>query len=269
MEILYYDPRENQYLIQLANMPPKWVPGEKMIDIDEALTNARNGRNNNMAYCMCGNQLITSNNTANAATSMTISGSMTMKALDPNVLDVLLGKEEAEKYRKRQEQLKYQQYYEHLVEKGVYKDMPLRNSGRYPWNTENGDKRLEIVDVITHNNRVVIVKFGDGSFTKSVCSENDTFDIDVGITICLLKKMLGGTKDYNKLIRAIHSMMDEKEAEKQKAAEEKKAARAKREKLEQKRITKREEAIQEYRDDISDAVYYAMKRLEEEKRDDA
>lgn len=260
MEILYYDQKENQYLIQLANMPPKWVPGEKMIDIDEALTNARNGRNNNMPYCMCGNQLITSNSTANAATSMTISGSMTMKAFDPNVLDILLGKEEAEKYRKRQEQLKYEKYYEHLVEKGVYNTMSLR---------KNYDERLKVVDVITHNDRVVIVKFGDGSFTKSVCSENDTFDIDVGITICLLKKMLGGTKDYNKLIRAIHSMMDEKEAEKQKAAEEKKAARAKREKLEQKRIAKREEAIQEYRDDISDAVYYAMKRLEEEKRDDA
>lgn len=130
--------------------------------------------------------------------------------------------------------------------------------------------RMVSVDkVVTHNDRVVIVYFSDGTFTKSVCSVNDKFDIDVGITICILKKMLGGTKHYNDLIRNIHKKMDKIEAEKAKDSEEKKAHREKQKKLHEKREQKQKEYVEQYKCDIADAVLFALQKYDEMNGDDA
>lgn len=51
-------------------------------------------------------------------------------------------------------------------------------------------RTFEITNIEVYNDRVAKVTFDDGSFTKSVCQENDIFDLDVGITVCLMKKML-------------------------------------------------------------------------------
>lgn len=141
------------------------------------------------------------------------------------------------------------------------------SSGRYPWN-DNTNCRCKpyarmvsfppIQRVITHNDRVVIVKFADGSFTKAVCSPNDKFDIDVGITVCLLKKVLGGTNEYNNLIRKIHKQMDKLEADKQAEKEAKKARREKQAAIKAKRDKGREEASRSFKNDIADAVMYAL-----------
>lgn len=79
-----------------------------------------------------------------------------------------------------------------------------------------------------YNDRVVKVTFIDDTFTKSVCSPNDRFDLDVGITICCMKRLLGndskdGNRVYNNIIRLAHKQMEinEKQA-KLKAEEEKK-----------------------------------------------
>lgn len=87
--------------------------------------------------------------------------------------------------------------------------------------------RFDVKSVDVYNDKVVKVTFDDGSFTKSVCSDNDHFDVDVGITICLLKKLLGKNpnREYDKLIRDIHKVMDKNEKEKQKAKEEKELQR--------------------------------------------
>lgn len=142
-------------------------------------------------------------------------------------------------------------------------------SGRYPRNqmytqccTPTPTKKFgfpPISRIITHNDRVVIVKFADGSFTKAVCSANDKFDIDVGITVCLLKKVLGGTNAYNNLIRKIHKQMDQQEAAKQAENEAKKAQRKKQAAIKAKRDKGREEASRSFRNDITDAVVQALK----------
>lgn len=101
----------------------------------------------------------------------------------------------------------------------------------------NPTKPICITDIETYNNRVVKMTFSDGTFTKAVCSENDKFDIDVGITICFLRKMLNsknGRDEYAKFIRDAHKLMDAKakaKAEAEKAKED--------EKLRKERITKR------------------------------
>jgi hypothetical protein len=151
-----------------------------------------------------------------------------------------------------------------------------RSSGRYPWedvygksvrndNTNckrNTHARMDsfppIQRVITHNDRVVIVKFVDGSFTKAVCSPNDKFDIDVGITVCLLKKILGGTNEYNNLIRKIHKQTEQQEAAKKAEKDAKKARREKQAAIKAKRDKGREEASRSFKNDIADAVMYAL-----------
>lgn len=110
----------------------------------------------------------------------------------------------------------------------------------------------KIVNIEMYNDRVVKVTFDDGSFTKSVCQENDIFDLDVGITICLIKKMLDtgkgdGTKIYNNIIRDAHKLINDKENEKiekqmEKEKEKKKARKALMNK-QAKKMKAKEEAI--------------------------
>ena len=120
-----------------------------------------------------------------------------------------------------------------------------------------------VTDVITHNNRVVIVKFSDGSFTKSVCSANDKFDLDVGITICVLKRLLdvkneNPTRRYNNLIRDIHKMMDKRKEEKEELLRAKKERREKEEKRQKKRKSAREAQRNEFIQDVSNAISKAI-----------
>lgn len=67
-----------------------------------------------------------------------------------------------------------------------------------------------IRDIKVIKDKVVIVSFVDGSQEKAVCAEEDTFSIENGVTICLMKKLLShecfgsGTSVYNNLIR--HAM---------------------------------------------------------------
>lgn len=123
--------------------------------------------------------------------------------------------------------------------------------------------KLAVTDVIYHNDKVTIVKFSDGTFTKSVCSDNDHFDPDVGITVCLCKKMLGGSTQYNNLIRRIRKSQDEKAEEKRKAAAEKVARRKKEAERQAKKAAKTKQAMDAYKNDISEAVVEALKRYDD------
>lgn len=109
----------------------------------------------------------------------------------------------------------------------------------------------KVTDVTTYNNRVVKVTFADRTFTKAVCSEEDVFNLDTGITICLLKKILGtsseeATKDYNKLMRQIHKTMEKNELEKEKAKSEREARKLKERKEKLKRAAKKLQAKEDY-----------------------
>jgi len=110
----------------------------------------------------------------------------------------------------------------------------------------------KITNIEMYNDRVVKVTFDDGSFTKSVCQENDIFDLDVGITVCLMKKMLDsgkgdGTRIYNDIIRGAHKLINDKENEKieKRMEEEKKRKKAHKVmmKKQAKKMKAKEEAI--------------------------
>lgn len=106
--------------------------------------------------------------------------------------------------------------------------------------------------VETYNDRVVKVTFIDGTFTKAVCSENDNFDLDMGITICSMKRLLGtnsdnATREYNRFINHVHSVMEknslEEVAEEARQAKEKSRKRKAELKRAAKKLKAKEEAI--------------------------
>lgn len=113
-------------------------------------------------------------------------------------------------------------------------------------------KRKPLVsDVKTYNEKVVIVEWSDGTQTKSICSDNDVFDFDFGVTICILKKYLeqdgvkSGTKAYNDLMDKIHSMPERKkklEAYRQKLREQRELGEGRRRR---KAAKKRQKRIEE------------------------
>lgn len=126
-------------------------------------------------------------------------------------------------------------------------------------------KKVEI-----YNERVVKVTFVDDTFTKSVCSPNDRFDIDVGITICLMKRWLGkdGNKLYNNMLRDIHKTMEHNEKVKEKEAEEKRERKRKQRKEELKKAAKKAKERQEQIDIQKTAVIEAMREVSKSTGDD-
>lgn len=102
----------------------------------------------------------------------------------------------------------------------------------------------EIIDYKFYADRVTIVKFADGTYTKCEVQGEDKFDPDTGIIFCVVKKMLGakGHERFNDILRKAHAAHKKVEADKQKAVEEERArkekaaqARAKKLKREEKR----------------------------------
>ena len=118
---------------------------------------------------------------------------------------------------------------------------------------DNGFKKAtknllpDIKDIITYNDRVVIVKFVDGTQEKAVLYPDDKFTIEQGISICLAKKLMGSSSIYNKVIEYALDIVDKKDkALQQKIADEavakENAAKAAKKRAERK-AQKREEYI--------------------------
>ena len=107
-------------------------------------------------------------------------------------------------------------------------------------------KPYDIVDVnILVENKVVEVTFADGTKQKSVCMEPDTFSLETAIAVCVSKKLIGGTKNYNDAVRRgvkfyENKQKNQKELEElQKHIEEKRAKRrAKKQKRAEERAAK-------------------------------
>ena len=88
---------------------------------------------------------------------------------------------------------------------------------KVPSKNKKNNFDFTIVDYKIINNTVVIVTFSDGTTEKAVCDENDTFDFEKAIEICVCKKKFGGSKEYNnaikKALKQVHSIDDKKKKE--------------------------------------------------------
>lgn len=76
----------------------------------------------------------------------------------------------------------------------------------------------DIKDVTVHQNRIVIVEFIDGTTEKAVLHPSDQFSVEQGISICITKRLVGGSSIYNKLIDRAVKVMINNDAERTKTA---------------------------------------------------
>lgn len=141
-------------------------------------------------------------------------------------------------------------------------------------NGKDADNWIEglpaIKKIETYNDRVTKVTFIDDTFTKSVCSENDHFDEDVGITICCMKRLFGkdGNRMYNDMIRKAHKVIDENNKKKEAEAKEKAERKLKAKKATCKKAAKKLLKKQEQIDIQTQAIIKAHRMLEDEQREE-
>ena len=107
----------------------------------------------------------------------------------------------------------------------------------------------DIKNVRVHG-KTVMVHFADNTKTVAVLHDEDEFNLEQGISVCITKKLLGqdGGSIYNKLIRRALKIMDRNEKAEREAAEKKEAAKNKKQaaadKRDKKKAKKREEQIE-------------------------
>lgn len=128
-----------------------------------------------------------------------------------------------------------------------------------------------IADIQVLNEKVVMVTFSDGKVEKAVIDTYDTFNIEQGIAICIMKKSFSkisngnGSSVYNKLVEyGLKAYNDILAAEsKAEAEKQEKNARAKRkaEKVQRKRARKAAEKREAEIEIQKEAYLRAMREL--------
>ena len=68
-------------------------------------------------------------------------------------------------------------------------------------NNKSKTNNLPKVTDVKFAGTATIMQFADGTSTKAVCSKGDEFSKEVGITVCYLKKILGGSGAYAKFVK--------------------------------------------------------------------
>lgn len=137
----------------------------------------------------------------------------------------------------------------------------------------------KIVDVnIIVPDKVVEVTFADGIKEKSVCRETDVFSLEFAISICISKKIMGGSSAYNNAVKRGIKVYEDKQKREaiEKAEQERiKKKRAKRLAYKERRTAKRAEEekqrkIREREEQIAiqtEAYLRAMKSVEYSKNE--
>jgi hypothetical protein len=130
--------------------------------------------------------------------------------------------------------------------------------------------RIRDVNIIVPK-KVVEVTFADGTKQKSVCQEPDVFSLETAISICLLKKIMGGSSAYNNAVKRGVKVYENKlkKIEEDKAEQERIAKkRTKREAYKARRVAKREATEKEKAIAIQTEAYIrAMEEMENRKND--
>ena len=113
------------------------------------------------------------------------------------------------------------------------------------------DRRImpDIKNVRVHG-KTVMVDFADNTYTVAVLHDEDAFNLEQGISICITKKLLGqdGGSVYNKLIRRALKVMDQNAKAEREAAAKKEYIKSKKQaavnKRNKQKAKKREEQIE-------------------------
>lgn len=119
----------------------------------------------------------------------------------------------------------------------------------------------DIKDVIVHNSCVVIVEFTDGTSEKAVLHPCDEFSVEQGISICITKKLVGGSSIYNKLINRAIKVMINNDAEKTKREQEEEARKERKKRNDEKKARRKAAKREEYIETQKEAYVRALREV--------
>ena len=129
-------------------------------------------------------------------------------------------------------------------------------------NKNRGNAIINIIEIVP--NKVAKVVFYDGTIEKVVCDEDDTFSLEMAITIRMAKKLYGGTAAYNKAVRdgmkIYKRMLERKQNEKEERERIAKKKQKRKEYLARREARRREEQIEIQKE----AYVRAMKELNDD-----
>lgn len=121
--------------------------------------------------------------------------------------------------------------------------------------------------------KVVIVTFADGSYEKSVLSDEDTYSLEQGISICITKKLLSdktagsGSAVYNKIMNHAKKVMRNNREREAAEIDRQEKAKAKFEKIVKKKAANKEKREKKMRDRMvaiqAEAYLQAMMKYED------
>lgn len=157
----------------------------------------------------------------------------------------------------------YDYYYDYYADflKGTFKMQIDKDRGFFRYNPKITDVKVIVP------NKVVEVTFADGTKEKSVCREPDVFSLESAISICISKKIMGGSSAYNNAVkRGVKVYEDKRKKEELDKAEQERIEkkRAKRQAYKKRRAAKREEIEKEKQIEIQKEAYIrAMKYMKE------
>jgi len=125
----------------------------------------------------------------------------------------------------------------------------------------------EIIDVKVINDKVIIVTFIDGTQTKAVCDKDDTFNLEVGIGICITKRLMSndeqtGNSMFNKTIRNALKVMKRNEQLKKACKEAEEEEKRIADKIKRKKEKRAEKHRQKKIQMMADAILLAEKKKE-------
>ena len=130
----------------------------------------------------------------------------------------------------------------------------------------------DIVNVSNPNDKVVFVEFADGTKEVALLSNDDVFNLETGVLICITKKLLSditeengtGSSAYNKIVKYALTKVDakkkQKEAELRREKEERLRISSAKQELRKLEIKQREDKIKI----IVEAFKRATKEISEE-----
>lgn len=137
-------------------------------------------------------------------------------------------------------------------------------------NMKKINTNFKIKDYKVYEDRAVIVEFEDGTKEKAVCNEDDKFDLERGITICVLKHIFGAdvyksiVKTAMNQVKAVDKAKEDKKKEEELIIRKKaKAARKKTRRLERKRKERVAEMKEAYLSAMHEYVNTAFCRMYE------
>lgn len=125
----------------------------------------------------------------------------------------------------------------------------------------SGELIPDIKDVIVYNNHAVVVEFVDGTSEKAVLHPEDQFSIERGISICITKKLVGGSSIYNKLIDRAIKIMINNDAEKTKREQEEEARKERKKKNDEKKARRKAAKREEYIETQKEAYIRALREV--------